>query len=89
LKLNPHVEVSYRMRLAQGFLRESIEAFQRSDYRGAVASAQLCVENAAKAVIALFRVPSWTHDPSSELVEVSSSLPGGFKELACELASLA
>ena len=89
MKLNPHVEVSYRMRLAQGFLRESIEAFQRSDYRGAVASAQLCVENAAKAVIALFRVPSWSHDPSSELSVTIPSLPAKLRRKARLLASIA
>jgi len=35
-----------------------------------VEEAQLCIENAAKAVISCFQIPSWSHNPSDELHEV-------------------
>ncbi|MEM2541697.1 MAG: HEPN domain-containing protein, partial [Candidatus Methanomethylicia archaeon] len=60
-----------------------------SDYKESVEAAQLAVENAAKAIIALKRIPSWTHDPSDELIEVAQELPDEFKSLAEELAYLA
>lgn len=63
-------EAWYRLSLAQGRLRRTVEAFERGDYLGCVLEAQLSVENAAKAVIAVFRIPSWSHDPSVELREV-------------------
>jgi len=54
-----------------------------------VASSQLAAENAAKAVVAVYRVPSWSHDPSHELREVAAQLPASLKPLAEELASVA
>jgi len=89
LKLNPRGEVLYRIRLAAMYLRDAEEAAKRKDYRGAVASSQLCAENAAKAVVALFRVPSWSHDPSHELLEVAQHLEPELRERAGELADIA
>lgn len=63
-------EARYRLSLARGRLRRAAEALRRGDYLACISEAQLCAENAAKAVIAVFRVPSWSHDPSSELREV-------------------
>ena len=63
-------EAWYRLSLAQGRLRRAVEAFERGDYLGCILEAQLSVENAAKAVITVFRIPSWSHDPSVELREV-------------------
>ena len=74
-KLNPISEVYYRLRLAEGFLKEAEDAFRRRDFRGVVASSQLAVENATKAVIAVYRVPSWSHDPSPELKELTKLEP--------------
>jgi len=70
-------------------LREAEDALKRGDYRGAVASSQLSAGNAAKAVIALFRVPSWSHDPSHELLEEAQQLRPELKVLAEELAEIA
>ena len=50
---DPIDEVNYRYKLAINYLREANEAFNQGDWRGAVANAQLAVENAAKAVIAV------------------------------------
>lgn len=59
MKLNPQSEVRYRVELATRYLKEAEEAVERKDHRGAVASSQLCAENAAEAVIALYRISSW------------------------------
>jgi HEPN domain-containing protein len=87
-KLNPISEVYYRLRLAEGFLKEAEDAFRRRDFRGVVASSQLAVENATKAVIAVYRVPSWSHDPSPELKELTKQVPIGLRQLIEELAEV-
>lgn len=38
-----------------------------------MAEAQLSVENAAKAVISCFQIPSWSHDPSEELLGIAKN----------------
>lgn len=43
----------YRLKVAQGFLAESRQDVQIRRWRSAVDNAQLAVENAAKAVLAL------------------------------------
>ncbi|MFP3252140.1 MAG: HEPN domain-containing protein [Thermoproteus sp.] len=58
-------------------------------WRGTVANAQLSAENAAKAVIAAYRVPSWSHDPSDELRELINRMPGDLVNLIIELANIA
>ena len=89
MKLNPQKEVRYRVELAKRYLREAEEAIKRKDYRNTVASSQLCVENAAKAIIALYRIPSWSHDPSHELLEITPQLKPELRKLAKELAEIA
>lgn len=89
VKMDPSREVAYRKMLATSYLEESRKAFGRGDWRGAVAHAQLAAENAAKAVISLYGVPSWSHDPSWELIEASSSLPGELRGYARRLADIA
>lgn len=88
MKFDPRNEVRYRVKLAVMYMREAEEAFKRRNYRGTVASSQLCVENAAKAVIALYRIPSWSHDPSHELLEVVQHLKLELRGLAEELAEI-
>ena len=70
-------------------MEEAEEAYRRRDYRGTVSSSQLSVENSAKAVIAIFRIPSWSHDPSIELRELIDQLPNRVKEFAEKLAEMA
>jgi HEPN domain-containing protein len=89
LVIDPKSEVRYRVRLAEGYLREAEENFKREDFRATVAASQLAAENAAKAIIAIFRIPSWSHDPSHELREVISQLPQSLRPLAEELAGIA
>lgn len=88
MRIDPRGEVTYRARMAGRYLEEAREAYRRGDYRLTVASSQLCAEYAAKAVIAVFRTPSWSHDPSSELMEVAQQLPlRGYAEELAEIAS--
>jgi HEPN domain-containing protein len=89
LRLNPLSEVEYRAKLADRYLADAEGAFERGDLRGTVASSRLAAENAAKAVVAVYRVPSWSHDPSHELREVAAQMPASLKPLAEELASIA
>jgi HEPN domain-containing protein len=89
LVIDPESEVRYRVRLVEGYLREAEENFKREDFRATVAASQLAAENAAKAIIAIFRIPSWSHDPSHELREVISQLPQSLRPLAEELAGIA
>ncbi|MFQ5828623.1 MAG: HEPN domain-containing protein [Candidatus Methylomirabilia bacterium] len=51
--MNPKRDAEYRLRLAAGFLREAEEDVQLSRWRSCVDNAQMAVENAAKAVIAM------------------------------------
>ena len=83
---DPADEVNYGYRLAINYLREANEAFSRGDWRGTVAAAQLSAENAAKAIIAVYRIPSWSHDPSGELEDIMANLPGDLANLVGELA---
>ncbi len=89
MRLNPLGEVEYRLRLAKGHLRDAREAYTRGDFRSVVESSQLVAENSAKSVVAFYRVPSWSHDPSSELNELLESMPAELRELASRLASIA
>ncbi|MEM2739513.1 MAG: HEPN domain-containing protein [Candidatus Bathyarchaeia archaeon] len=89
MKLNPWGEVAYRLKLVNRYLEEAEEAYKRRDFRMTVAASQLCVENAAKTVIAIYRIPSWSHDPSLELREIARQLPEDVRDLAYMLADAA
>jgi len=89
MKINPLNEVLYRLKLAEHYLKDANEAYKRGDFRGTVASSQLSVENSAKAVIAFFRVPSWSHNPSPELRELLANIPLEVKSLAEKIAEMA
>ncbi len=89
VRLNPKAERDYRVKLAKMYLSEAEQAYEGVNYRGTVESSQLAAENAAKAIVAVYRVPSWSHDPSQELLEVSNSFPPNLKESASTLATLA
>ncbi|MEM2126741.1 MAG: HEPN domain-containing protein [Candidatus Bathyarchaeia archaeon] len=68
-------EAAYRIRLSESHLADAEEVYRRKDHSGTVASSQLCVENSAKAVIAFFRILSWSHDLSQELWELLDRIP--------------
>ena len=70
MSLNPREEATYRLELTEGYLKRAEKAFQMADLSRTVAEARLCVGNAAKAVISCFQIPSWSHDPSEEILSV-------------------
>lgn len=75
MEIDPREEVLYRLSLAVEHLEAAVRRFNVEDWAGVVQASQLAAENAAKAVIAHFHVPSWTHDPSGELREILGELP--------------
>src|SRR2546422_6586415 len=60
-------EAGYRLRMAEGFLREAGEDIGLSRWRSAVDNAQLAVENAAKAALGLVGPVGRTHNPAMPL----------------------
>jgi len=88
LRYNPRNDVTYRRKLANKYLNEAEESFKGGDYRRTVESAQLTTENSAKAIIALYHVPSWSHDPSTELLELLGKLPKELKAKTKKLAQI-
>ena len=54
----------YRLKIADGFLKESLQDIGLNRWRSCVDNAQLAVENAAKAVLALVYPIGRTHSPS-------------------------
>ena len=83
----------YRLRLAQGFLEEARQDVELSRWRSAVDNAQLAVENAAKAVLALLSPIGRTHHPGPLLRlalqrgQIPSRLHGHVERIA-ELSEL-
>ncbi|MBI5014221.1 MAG: HEPN domain-containing protein [Deltaproteobacteria bacterium] len=92
--MNARNEISYRLALADGFQREAEEDFRLERWRSCVDNAQLALENAGKAVLALFGAPPKTHDPARELAALlrSRELPGStrlaLQQLLPELLAL-
>lgn len=72
--MNSKEEATRRLKIAQRHLKEAEEDMKRKDYPEVVSHSQLSVENAAKTIISCFRIPSWTHDPGEELLDVLSEL---------------
>ncbi|MBS7655101.1 HEPN domain-containing protein [Candidatus Bathyarchaeota archaeon] len=89
MKIDPTSEVNYRCKLALEYLKKAEKFLNTGDYKESVEASQLSIESAAKAIIALKRIPSWTHDPSSELIEVMHELSLEQKNFIEELAYLA
>lgn len=89
MSLNPLSEVRYRYRLASEHLSRAERMFEAGDWVGTVLSSQLAVENFAKAVVAAFEVPTWSHDPSGQLEGVASRAPPHLASRMAELARMA
>jgi HEPN domain-containing protein len=51
--MSPKRDAEFRLKLAAGFLREAEEDFRLSRWRSCVDNAQMAVENAEKAVVAM------------------------------------
>jgi HEPN domain-containing protein len=58
---------AYRLKLAQGFLGEARQDADLGRWRSSVDSAQLAVENAGKAVLAMFGPTARTHNPATRI----------------------
>jgi HEPN domain-containing protein len=67
-------EAQYRLRLAEGYLREADVLVGASQWRACVSSAQLAVENSAKAVLALVGPLTKSHDLSGLLLDAEDEL---------------
>lgn len=89
MRIDPCLEANYRFKLCLKYLEKAEKFLRTGDYKESAEASQLSAENAAKAVIALRRLPSWSHDPSEELLEVAEELPEEEKALARELAEIA
>ncbi|MEW6685718.1 MAG: HEPN domain-containing protein [Candidatus Edwardsbacteria bacterium] len=65
--MNSRDDFLYRRELAEGFLKEAEDDFRLKRYRSCVDNSQLCLENAAKAIVALFEPVEKTHTPEEQL----------------------
>jgi len=86
MSFNPASEVRFRYRLAVEYFERARRLFSLGDWVGAVSASQLAVENFAKAVIVVFEVPTWSHDPSSQLNGLVKRFPG---DVVCDARELA
>jgi len=68
--VRPQDEAEYRLNLARGYFAEAEEDIKRKRWRSCAASAQLSIENSAKAVIACFVPVAITHDPAMQLARL-------------------
>ncbi len=89
MSLNPLNEVKYGYRLAVEHLERAERSYSLRDWVGVMSSSQLSVENFAKAIIAVFEVPTWSHDPSNQLSGLIEKLPSDTIDDIKELISSA
>ena len=89
MSLNPLNEVKYRYRLAMEHLERAERLFSLKDWVGVVSASQLAIENFAKAIIAIFEIPTWSHDPSNRLNDLVEKFPDDVINNVKELAILA
>lgn len=86
-------DADYRLRVAQGFLSEARQDVALARWRSAMDNAQLAVENAAKALLAMLGPVGRTHSPAPLLRQalhdgtLAVPDPGKVQRLA-ELAEL-
>ena len=81
----------YRIRLAEEHLDEARRALKAGALVAAVHEAQLSIENSAKAIISIFKPPSWVHNPGPELRSLleEGRIPAELKEKILRLAEIA
>ena len=89
MSLNPLNEVKYRYRLAIDCLSRAERAFSNKDWVVTVSSSQLAIGNFAKAIIAIFEIPTWSHDPSRQLEKLLNKMPSKVMDDIMLLAKLA
>ena len=81
--LNTSSEITYRLDLTKGFLAEAEQDVQLKRWRSCVDNSQLAVENAGKAVLALFGVVPKTHEPARQVAALlrDQLLPDELQEI--------
>ena len=89
MSVNPMGEARYRYKLAASHLARAERLIALGDWAGAAHFVQLAVDNFAKAVVALYEVPTWSRDPSNQLLKLSSRIPQSFAGEVRELALIA
>jgi len=70
LEMNSREEATYWVKFAAGYIEEAEKLFVAKLWRACAGSCQLAVENACKAVIALFRPVIKTHEVSKLLFDL-------------------
>jgi len=82
--------VVFRLALARGFFDEARQDFSLSRWRAAVSNSQLAVENALKALIAVFLPVPKTHDPAQALLELTErqQIPSRWQKDVQQLAEM-
>ncbi|MGQ9781859.1 MAG: HEPN domain-containing protein [Nitrososphaeria archaeon] len=88
MSIDPIEEVKYRHTLAIQNLSRAENFYRLKDWAGAIHSSQLAVENFAKALIAVFEIPVWDHDPSNQLLRLKNRLPEEHANRLDELADI-
>jgi len=89
MSLNPQTDVKYRFRLANEHLERAEKLFSLKDWGGTISASQLSIENFAKTVIQVFEVPTWSHDPSNQLNNLTKKLPSDITQEVKQVATLA
>jgi len=89
MSFNPLSEVRYRYRLGIEHLERAERLFSLKDWVGTVSASQLSIESLAKAVIAIFEVPTWSHDPSGQLSGLLAKIPDDVVEKVKTLVAFA
>ena len=84
--IDPIRELKYRLALANEHLRRAETYCQLGDWAGCVHYSQLSIENFVKALISMYEVPTWSHDPSNQLLTLLSQLPEDLRSIVRELA---
>jgi len=84
--IDPIRELEYKLALANEHLRRAETYCQLGDWAGCVHYSQLSIENFAKALISMYEVPTWSHDPSNQLLTLLNQLPEDLRSIVRELA---
>jgi len=75
MSIDPVEEARYRFRLAIQHFNRAKRLYELNDWVGTVQFSQLAIENFAKTLIALFEIPTWSHDPSNQLLKLLNKFP--------------
>ena len=88
MSIDPMEEAYYRYRLAIQHFNRAKRLYELNDWVGTVQFAQMAIENFAKTLIALFEIPTWSHDPSNQLIRLLNRFPDKVTKHIRELAEI-